>query len=93
MKRLLALLLLCALTFGCAWSRGRIQHLDSDGVVLDDIHCWTIVLGKGHLGATCTDETATLATKDTGISENGVKAIEKAVEAAIRGLKLSGGLP
>jgi hypothetical protein len=52
---------------------------------MDDIHCWTIVVGKGRLGATCTSKRAELASEDTGISDNAIRALGAIAEGAARG--------
>ena len=69
MRRLVVLLLICMMVGGCAWSRGRVRTWNPDGTVTD-VHCWTVVGGKGKLGATCDKESALLASEDTGIDDN-----------------------
>lgn len=74
MRRIaLALILALVMALGCAWSRGRVRTWtpQSDGPpIVKDVHCWTIVFGKGRLGATCDDESAVLASEGTGIDDN-----------------------
>ena len=88
MKRIIACLILVTM-LGCAWSRGRVRTWSPDNTVTD-VHCWTIVFGKGRLGATCDDENAVLASEDTGFSDNFIKVIGAAAEGAAKGAK--GGL-
>jgi hypothetical protein len=87
--RVLVASLVVALTFGCAWSRGRVRHYVGENIK-EDIHCWTIVIGKGRLGAQCTPKRALLASEDTGLNPETVKAIS---EGVIEGLKMSSGVP
>ena len=84
-----ALILCLNMISGCAWSRGRVQTWNPDGTVTD-VHCWTIVVGKGTLGANCDKESAVLASDDTGVDDNFIKMIGAATEGAAKGAK--GGL-
>jgi peptidoglycan L-alanyl-D-glutamate endopeptidase CwlK len=80
----IALVLIATLVTGCAWSRGRVRVYEG-GELTQDIHCWTIVAGKGRLGAACDKRHAELASEDTGFSDNAVKALGAIAEGAARG--------
>ena len=91
MRRLVVLLLICMMVGGCAWSRGRVRHYDpTTGKLTEDIHCWTVVGGKGRLGAECDKKHAQLASEDTGVDDNFIKMMGAISEGAARGAK--GGL-
>lgn len=61
---------------GCAWS-----HYENG-----TIECWTIVVGKGRLGADCGEDDAQLASEDTGFSDNAAKTFRSMGEAFGTGL-------
>ena len=78
MRQLAAALLICMIICGCAWS-----HYENG----NGMKCWTLVAGKGTLGADCRKTSAKLASEDTGISDNGILALGAIAEGAARGAK------
>ena len=85
MKQKVFLVILLAMTFGCASMNQKCSYFD-DGV-LESYRVRSTVLGTGETELITTDCTAAVySTKDTGISDNGRESLGLIAEGVMKGM-------